>query len=84
MASIVASHSDLDCILLNSGIQKPVDFSKPDTVDLETIREEFTTNYLSYLALAKAFLPFLQGQAEKSETCLMLYVYCVGSQKTRC
>jgi len=36
---------------------------------MDVVSEEFTTNYLSYLALAKAFLPFLQ--AENTESSLV-------------
>ena len=67
--SITKTHEDLDCIFMNSGIQRGLDFSKPDTVDLDLIQSEFTTNYLSYLALTKAFLPFLQSKS--TETALM-------------
>ena len=51
---------------MNSGIQRSFDFSKPDTVDLNLIQTEFNTNYLSYLALTKAFLPFLQSKQSES------------------
>lgn len=64
--SITTTHTDLDCVLLNSGIQRGFDFSKPETVDLAVVRQEFETNYLSYLALTNAFLPFLQGKKEPS------------------
>jgi len=53
-------------VLLNSGIQRGFDFSKPETVDLSLVQQEFNTNYLSYLALTNAFLPFLQSKKEKS------------------
>lgn len=64
--SITKSHPDLDCIILNSGIQRGFDFSKPETVDIGEIQNEFITNYVSYLALTKAFLPFLQGRKDDS------------------
>lgn len=69
MRSITKTHDDLDCILINSGIQRGLDFSKPETVDLDQIQTEFTTNYLSYLALTKGFLPFLQNKS--TETALI-------------
>jgi short-subunit dehydrogenase involved in D-alanine esterification of teichoic acids len=53
------AHPDIDCIILNSGIQRKCDFSDPGTIDMDLINLEFVTNYLSYLALTKAFLPFL-------------------------
>ncbi|KAL8734081.1 MAG: hypothetical protein Q9181_003326 [Wetmoreana brouardii] len=64
--NITSTYTDLDCILINSGIQRGFDFSKPDTIDLDVIETEFKTNYLSYLALTKAFLPFLQSKQQES------------------
>ena len=40
-------------------MQRGYNFSRPESVDLNLINEEFTTNYLSYVHLTKAFLPFL-------------------------
>ncbi|KAI4246380.1 MAG: hypothetical protein L6R40_002048 [Gallowayella cf. fulva] len=64
--NITSTYPDLDCVFVNSGIQRGVDFSKPDTVDMQTLETEFRTNYLSYLALTKAFLPFMQGKQQES------------------
>lgn len=66
LCSITKTHPDLDCIMLNSGIQRGIDFSKPDTVDMGVIQAEFTTNYLSCLALTNAFMPFLQSKKSDS------------------
>lgn len=70
--SVIETHPDLDCVILNAGIQRPVDFSKPETVDISSIQNEFNTNYISYIALTKAFLPFLQTKEE--ESALILYI----------
>ncbi|KAL8991955.1 MAG: hypothetical protein Q9169_007499 [Polycauliona sp. 2 TL-2023] len=64
--NITSTYTNLDCILMNSGIQRGLDFSKPDTVDMDVVEMEFKTNYLSYLALTKAFLPFLQSKQQES------------------
>ena len=64
--SITKTHTDLDCVILNSGIQRGFDFSKPETVDLKLVQTEFATNYLSFLALTNAFLPFLKNKKEES------------------
>lgn len=61
-ARISAAHPDLDTIILNSGIQRAFDFSRPETVDLDVFDEELKTNYTSFVHLTMAFLPFLQGQ----------------------
>ncbi|KAL8662653.1 MAG: hypothetical protein Q9202_004518 [Teloschistes flavicans] len=64
--NVTKTYTDLDCILINSGIQRSFDFSEPHTVDLDVVETEFKTNYLSYLALTKAFLPFLQSKQHES------------------
>ncbi|KAL8955460.1 MAG: hypothetical protein Q9183_006634 [Haloplaca sp. 2 TL-2023] len=64
--NITSTYEDLDCILINSGIQRSVDFTKPETIDMDMIETEFKTNYLSYIALTKAFLPFLQRKQQES------------------
>ncbi|KAL8789117.1 MAG: hypothetical protein Q9195_006983 [Heterodermia aff. obscurata] len=76
VTNITKTHEDLDCILINSGIQRGLDFSKPEKVDLDLIQTEFTTNYLSYLALTKGFLPFLQSK--KTESALMFTTSTLG------
>ncbi|KAF2874391.1 short-chain dehydrogenase/ reductase-like protein [Massariosphaeria phaeospora] len=65
-ADITSKHPDLDSVILNSGIQRGFDFTKPETVDLSMIELEFTTNYLSYIHLTKAFLPHLQKQDKET------------------
>ena len=64
-SSVTTAHPDLDCVLINSGIQRGFDFSAPHTVDLSVVSDEFTTNYLAYLHLTNAFLPHLQSLASK-------------------
>lgn len=63
---ITKRHPDLDCVILNSGIQRPFDFTKPETVDMDLFELEFTTNYLSYVHLTKAFLSHLQKQEKET------------------
>jgi len=65
-ANIMNTHSDVDCVLLNSGIQRSTDFSDPEAVDMDVVQLEFTTNYIAQLALTKAFLPFLQQKQHES------------------
>ena len=64
-ADIFKKHPDLDCVFLNSGMQRAVNWSKPDEVDLESLDTETLTNYTAYIHLTKAFLPYLQKQAPK-------------------
>jgi short-subunit dehydrogenase involved in D-alanine esterification of teichoic acids len=60
---VLRENQNIDCVVLNSGIQRSHDFSKPETVDLNVVEQELTTNYTSYLHLVTAFLPHLQKQS---------------------
>lgn len=71
VTNIMTTHEDVDCILLNSGMQRGVDFTKPESIDLSSIQDELTTNYLAHLILTKAFLPFLQ---KRNTDCSIIYV----------
>ena len=64
-SDMFGKHADLDCVMLNSGIQRAVNWAEPEKVDLDTIETEVLTNYTSYMHLTKAFLPHLQKQAPK-------------------
>ncbi|KAL4913079.1 hypothetical protein BDW62DRAFT_220886 [Aspergillus aurantiobrunneus] len=46
-SEVLAENPDIDCIFINSGIQRPFDFSKPETVDLSVLDQELVTNYTS-------------------------------------
>ncbi|KAL1968609.1 hypothetical protein VTN77DRAFT_1819 [Rasamsonia byssochlamydoides] len=61
---VTKSHPDLDCAFLNSGIQRRSVFSEPEAINMDVIVEEMTTNYLSYLALTKEFLPFFTAKKD--------------------
>lgn len=67
---ITSKHPDIDAVVLNSGLQRGFDFSKPETVDLGVFDKEWQTNYTSYIYLTKAFLPYLQGKSDR-EVALM-------------
>lgn len=62
---VLAKHPDIDCVLLNSGIQRANSWVEPEKFNLETMELEMLTNYTSYMYLVKAFLPHLQKQAPK-------------------
>ena len=67
--TVLKAHPDIDCVLLNSGIQRPHNFKKPETIDLKNIDLEVTTNYTSYVHFTVALLPHLQKQ--NNETALI-------------
>ncbi|OTB03142.1 hypothetical protein M426DRAFT_60781 [Hypoxylon sp. CI-4A] len=74
VSSVLEKHPDVDTVILNAGIQRPFDFSKPETVDLNTFNEEFTTNYVSFVHLTKAFLPHLQKLSKEGKQTSLVYV----------
>lgn len=41
---VTSKHPDLDCVFLNSGIQRHVNWKAPENVDLDMLETEFTTN----------------------------------------
>jgi len=53
----------LDCVFLNSGIQRGMDFTKPETLDLPSVQKEMTTNYTAHVHFLKYLLPFLQSHS---------------------
>jgi len=59
---VIASFPALDCLILNAGIQRSLDFSNPEDIDLEKVDTELTTNYTSYIHMLKYFLPHLMKQ----------------------
>jgi len=70
VAEVTKAHPDLDCVFVNSGIQRRSVFSEPETIDMSVIQEEVTVNYLSPLALTKEFVPFFYSKKD-SPTSLM-------------
>lgn len=60
--SVVAENPDLDCVIVNSGVQKAFDFSNPRSLDLSSLATELATNYTSAVYLSAAFLPHLSTQ----------------------
>ncbi|KAF3280270.1 hypothetical protein TWF970_003013 [Orbilia oligospora] len=70
---LTEEHHDIDAVLLNSGIQRGFNFTRPETIDLNVITEELTVNYLSYIHLTTALLPFLL----KKESSALIYVSSV-------
>ncbi|KAI1770980.1 putative short-chain dehydrogenase/oxidoreductase [Hypoxylon cercidicola] len=64
-SAVVAAHPDIDCVVLNAGVQRPFDFAAPGSVDLRQFADEFTTNYVSFVHLTAALLPHLQALSKE-------------------
>ncbi|KAH6884417.1 hypothetical protein B0T10DRAFT_493171 [Thelonectria olida] len=62
--SVLQDNPDLDCVVVNSGIQRAFDFTKADSLDLSQLDAEVTTNYTSAVHLTAAFLPHLNAQQQ--------------------
>lgn len=71
--NLTSTHPDLDLIFLNSGVQYGVDFTKPEEVKLDKIQGEVMLNYISPVALTKAFLPFLMSRAKEGKAAGLMY-----------
>ncbi|CAG2007470.1 unnamed protein product [Fusarium graminearum] len=59
---VIKSNPDLDCVIINSGVQRGFDFTQPDKVDLSLLGVELTTNYTAAVHLTAAFLPHLKNE----------------------
>ncbi|KZO94113.1 short-chain dehydrogenase/oxidoreductase [Calocera viscosa TUFC12733] len=59
---ILSSFPKLDCIILNAGIQRGLNFTKPESIDLGKVDSELKTNYVSVVHMLKYFLPHLMKQ----------------------
>lgn len=73
---IVNTYPDLDAILFSSGIQRAFDFTKPETVDLESLECELATNYTSVVRMITFFLPHLIKLGEQGRP---TFLYTVSS-----
>ncbi|RYO79650.1 hypothetical protein DL764_009997 [Monosporascus ibericus] len=65
VAEVIKTYPDIDCVFLNSGIQRTLNFTKPEAIDLASVQQEMTTNYMSYVALTTYLLPHLQSLAPR-------------------
>lgn len=82
---MISTHPDLTCLILNSGIQRPLDFTQPSSISLDAVSLEFTTNYLSYVHFLRWFLPHFQQEKREVETKVVLVGSVLGLvPMTRC
>ncbi|KAG1885697.1 hypothetical protein F4604DRAFT_1890422 [Suillus subluteus] len=73
---IVNTYPDLDAVLFSSGIQRAFDFTKPETVDLDSLESELATNYTSIVSMITFFLPHLIKLGEQGRP---TFLYTVSS-----
>ncbi|KAK0721018.1 hypothetical protein B0H67DRAFT_484230 [Lasiosphaeris hirsuta] len=60
---ITTKYPTLDCLLLNAGFQRTLNFTTPSTISLPLVTSELVTNYLSPLHAITHFLPHLTALA---------------------
>jgi short-subunit dehydrogenase involved in D-alanine esterification of teichoic acids len=75
---MLTSHPDLDSVLFSSGIQRPLDFSSPETIDLDIVSTEITTNYTSHIHLLKYLLPHFLTPSSLSPKSLIFISSALG------
>ncbi|KAI0379430.1 NADP-dependent dehydrogenase-like protein [Hypomontagnella monticulosa] len=74
--TVIKQHPDLDCIVLNAGVQYVMDFSKPHTVDMAKIQNEININYIAMVGITHAFMPFFQANSINKE---VAFIYTTTS-----
>ncbi|KAJ6782162.1 hypothetical protein PWT90_09087 [Aphanocladium album] len=67
---VVKENPNLDCVLLNSGMQQMIRLDKPAEVDLDAFHHEIDTNFSSIVNLAVKFSAVLL--AKKTPTALVV------------
>ena len=55
-------YPEIDCVYLNAGRSRGYNFAKPNEVNLDSFRGDIELNFLSFVDLTKAFLPFLMAK----------------------
>ncbi|KAG2044206.1 hypothetical protein BDR03DRAFT_849856 [Suillus americanus] len=73
---IVNTYPDLDAVLFSSGIQRGFDFTRPETIDLDSLECELATNYTSIVRMITFFLPHLIRLGEQGRP---TFLYPVSS-----
>ncbi|KAI9715396.1 MAG: putative secondary metabolism biosynthetic enzyme [Chrysothrix sp. TS-e1954] len=53
---VTKDNPDLDCVILSSGVQRVLDFSKPNDLDLENFEDELMVNYTAQVHLSNHFV----------------------------
>lgn len=56
---IINSYEDLDCVILNAGVQSQIKLSRPAEVDLDVFHQEIATNFNRPVDISIKFLSHL-------------------------
>ncbi|EKD12880.1 uncharacterized protein L3040_007036 [Drepanopeziza brunnea f. sp. 'multigermtubi'] len=69
--NVTKAHPTLSSVIVNSGIQRRLDFTAPSSIDLSAVSAELTTNYLAPIHLTTAFLPHLTSLSRQTRTSIV-------------
>lgn len=58
------THPDIDFVCINAGIQRGMDFTQPEHLDMANMELELKTNYTAPVYLTKALLPYLTDRKQ--------------------
>ncbi|KAL1893971.1 hypothetical protein Sste5346_006112 [Sporothrix stenoceras] len=62
---VTKAHPTLDCVILNAGFQQALNLADPKSIDLPSLTDEITVNYLSPAHASNLFLPHFMSLAPK-------------------
>ncbi|KAF2810409.1 short-chain dehydrogenase/oxidoreductase [Mytilinidion resinicola] len=57
--NVTKRYPDIDCVFLNAGTQAAINLSDPAKWDLNAFQRDVSVNFVSFVNLTHAFLPFL-------------------------
>ncbi|KAJ5751440.1 Glucose/ribitol dehydrogenase [Penicillium nucicola] len=61
-ANTMNQYPEIDCIFLNAGTQRFYDLTDHEDFDVKKFQEEMNINFMSFVALTQAFLPFMMSK----------------------
>jgi short-subunit dehydrogenase involved in D-alanine esterification of teichoic acids len=64
---ITKKYPSLSSVVLNAGLQRTVDFTRPETISRDTLTSELNTNYFSPIYAVTLFLPHLISLGKSSD-----------------
>ncbi|KAL4062512.1 hypothetical protein V8B97DRAFT_2023197 [Scleroderma yunnanense] len=73
---IIKNYPDLDAVMFSSGVMHEFDFRKPETIDLDALLTELSTNYTSVITMITFFLPHLIALGETGRS---TFLYTISS-----
>jgi len=70
--TVVGRYPELDTVVFSAAIQNELDFTHPDTLDLDIFMRELNINYISIITMTKFFLSHLIKRAATGQPCFII------------